>query len=227
MRGFAAGLLLVLALQPLSASVGPSPDELAIANAIELLKVKKPAEALDALGPTLASLETQVAAASEKGVAFCATDMTEAILYAGMAASAKKDGTVLSGAVCEAMYYKAFALVELGKKDEAISTLERLTSLAPMHAQYFVELGFAYRASGLLDKAEAAYQQAKSASEMAGDKGAGKLSRAAALRGIGYILIEKGDLKGAEKAYRDSLKDDPDSQVAKSELDFIKSKQPK
>lgn len=35
------------------------------------------------------------------------------------------------------------------------------------------------------------------------------------------MLVEKGDLNGAEKAYKQSLKDEPDSTVARNELDFI------
>lgn len=42
-----------------------------------------------------------------------------------------------------------------------------------------------------------------------------------ALRGLGFALIELGDLDGAEQAFERSLELDPDNELAKSELRYI------
>ena len=41
------------------------------------------------------------------------------------------------------------------------------------------------------------------------------------LRGIGFSLTELGDLDGAQRAYEDSLKLEPSSELAKKELRYI------
>ena len=46
--------------------------------------------------------------------------------------------------------------------------------------------------------------------------------KGAALRGMGFALIEQGKLDEAEKKYKESLKADPDNKLALSELEYIK-----
>jgi tetratricopeptide (TPR) repeat protein len=202
----------------------PDKDQAAIATARDLIRQHRAGEALDVLAPVITDFDGQVAAAKAKGMVFCAADFTEALLYSGMSAKKKKAGIVLGREVCEAYFLEAFALTDLDRKDEALAALERLTALSPMHAHYFVELGFAYRASGNPAKAREAYQHAHDVAGLSGDDAQAKLLRAAALRGLGYIAIDQGDLDEAEKLYRKSLEDDPDSAIAKSELEFIASK---
>lgn len=47
--------------------------------------------------------------------------------------------------------------------------------------------------------------------------------KAVALRGNGYVFIEEGDLDAAEKTFLESLEFEPDSMLAKNELEFIAS----
>lgn len=195
----------------------------AVAQAAALVQ-QQPAQALALLEPVIAGFDPQITEAEASGMAFCATSAMESLLYSSIAAGAKKSGKVFSADLCTALFLKGFALAELDRKAEALTTLEALTRLAPMHAHYWVELGAAYRAAGQLDAAHKAYQQAIDNFQWVEDHTSATLMRAAARRGIGYVLIEKGDLDGAEAAYRASLKDDPDSAIAKSELDYIKSK---
>jgi tetratricopeptide (TPR) repeat protein len=93
-----------------------------------------------------------------------------------------------------------------------------------MNGQYFIEYGYALRVNQREAEAEEAYKSALTYAEFEDADDREKSVRAAAQRGIGYLLVEKGDFKGAEKAYKRSLKDDPDSPVAKSELAFIAEK---
>jgi tetratricopeptide (TPR) repeat protein len=196
-------------------------DIATIDRASGLVARKQSVQALDLLAPVLARFDAQIAAAESKGMVFCGPSMIEAILYSTLSASQKKDGLVLGPEVCNALLAKAYALTDLDRKEEALATLQRLTALAPMHGYYFVELGYSYRVNGQNDKALEAYQTALQHAEFAENDAAKKRVRAAARRGIGYMLVEKGDLDGAEKSYKQSLKDDPDSMIAKSELTFI------
>ena len=169
----------------------------------------------------MAQLDGQARAAQAKNMVFCADDVGQMALYTALAAAQKKPGVVFGPALCDALFFKAYALTELERKPEAVAALERLVSLAPMNAHYFVELGYAYRVNGQLDKAQAAYQQAIDQAHSSTDKAGEKRYRAAGWRGLGYLLIDEGKLDEADKAYRQSQQDDPDSPVATSELAFI------
>jgi tetratricopeptide (TPR) repeat protein len=200
---------------------GDEADSAAIAQAYKLIGEKQATQALDLVTPLLTRFDAQIAQAEKKGMVFCGPTMMETILYATLPATQKMDGVVLGPEVCDALFAKSYALVELDRKPEALAVLQRLTALAPMHTQYFIELGYAYRINGRNDKAEEAYRAALEHADFAEDEKTKKRNRAFSQRGIGYMLVEKGDLEGAEKAYKQSLKDEPDSTVAKNELDFI------
>ncbi|MEE4454088.1 tetratricopeptide repeat protein [Novosphingobium resinovorum] len=200
---------------------GDEADQATITRAFGLIGQKQAAQALDLVAPLLTRFDAQIVQAETQGMVFCGPNMMEAIIYATLPGTQKKNGVVLGPQVCDALYAKSYALIELGRRPEALAALQRLTALAPMHGQYFIELGYAYRINGQNDKAEEAYRSALEHADFAEDDKTKKHTRAAARRGIGYMLIEKGDLNGAEKAYRQSLKDDPDSPVARNELDFI------
>lgn len=192
-----------------------------VRQAMQLLHDKQPDRVIEVLAPLLARFDDRIGEAQDKGMAFCSPSMMEAILYSGMSASLKKDSVVFGREVCEAYFINAYALMETGKKAEALAMLQRLTALAPMHGHYFVELGYAYRVNGRNADAKAAYTSALEHADFAEDETSKKFVRASARRGLGYLLVEEGDLAGAEKAYKASLKDEPNSPVAKSELQFI------
>lgn len=208
---------------------GPAPAADAAADrasanlnkASELVLSKQPVEALALVETVLSSYEKPLAEARGKGRAYCATSTAESLLYSALPDGKKPNSsTVFPTALCEALFIKAYALNELKREPEAVATLEQLTALAPLHAHYFVELGYAYRMTGAPDKAMIAYRAAFDSSKTPGLDDA-KADRAAALRGIGYLLIDKNDLDGAADSYRKSLEEDPSSAIAKSELDYI------
>ena len=227
MRHASIVILMALACMTLparSAAEGPDVDAdgRAVDRASELLRQHKADQALDLLKPIVARTRSGIAEAQGKGLAFCAQDMAEAILYSGMATAAKKTATVFAPAQCTAIYLTAFALNEQRQSAEAITLLRQLVELSPANAQFAIELGFTLRASGDNAKAKAAYEQALAAADMSTNPGSQRLYRAAARRGLGYLLIEAGDLDGAEAMYRKSQEDEPASPVAKAELDYIR-----
>ncbi len=151
--------------------------------------------------------------------AYCATNAAEALLYGTLAASKKAASVVFPTTLCEALFLKAYALNEMKRETDGVATLEELTALAPLHAHYFVELGYGYRMIGAPDKAMVAYRAALDNSKAPGLDDA-KADRAAALRGIGYLLIDKNDLDGAADsiASRSRKIKQRDRQI---ELDYI------
>lgn len=221
-----AGVLLVALIggHPARAGDRPDPDEAKLVELVPLLQQHKGAEALDRLAPLIAENDRKIEAARATGLVYCATDLAETLSYTMLGATQRKHATVLLPSVCHALYLKAYALNDLGRRAEGTVMLERLIDLAPMHAQYFSELAYTYNTSGRPDLAEKTYRKALDYIGFAQDEAIRKHHRAVAWRGIGYALVEKQDLDGAEAAYRESLKDEPDNPLAKKELDFIASR---
>lgn len=130
----------------------------------------------------------------------------------------------LEAGTCDALFMRAFALTELGRRADAIEALQQLTQLAPDNLRYRVELAFAYRSAGYKDQALAVYGQAAQDALKPELREGNQRYRAAALRGVGFILADKGDWDGAEQAYRTSLVEDPASKLAAKELQYIARK---
>ncbi|WP_068088064.1 tetratricopeptide repeat protein [Novosphingobium rosa] len=152
---------------------------------------------------------------------FCAHSSPESLLYAGIGASQKKAATVLGGETCDALFLRAYALSDLGRRGEARDLLKRLTGMAPFYPHYLLEYAFALRQGGATEEALAAYRRA---AELCGKGGFSRNEtgdHATALRGIGFIQTEKGDLAGAEASYRASQTYDPANPLAANELRYI------
>ena len=62
---------------------------------------------------------------------YCARDKTEMMTYLMMAAVAKKATIVLSSTWAEALFYRAYILVEFKKYEEAKTVLEKALKLSP------------------------------------------------------------------------------------------------
>jgi tetratricopeptide (TPR) repeat protein len=185
-------------------------------EARQMLRAGRSADALSHLAPLVASVKAQT-----KGPqVYCAHDQVEALSYMGRTAEGS-DVRLLTGDQCDGLYLRAFALTDMGRKADAVAALEQLTALSPEYPRYYVELGFAYRQQGEPAKALASYEQARMVIAQSGRASQYRRERAAALRGIGSLLIDAKDWARAQQAYADSLVDDPDSRVAHSQLAYI------
>lgn len=182
-----------------------------VAAAMDLMRSGRSADALALLEPAMGKLQ----ALAKNGGRSAAPKP-----YCQHDGAVTRGVKVLDADLCDALYLRAFALTELGRRADAIEAMEQLTRLSPDYPRYFVELAYAYRAGG--DKA-AAMATYRHAAQLASAPGEQKY-RAAALRGIGNLLVEQGDLEGGEKAYRDSLSDDPQNKIALGELQYIARK---
>ena len=177
----------------------------------------------DVLEITQPAVERQAARdADPSHLWFCSHSPMEALLYATVGKDMKKPVTVLSGDACDGLFLRAYALINLKRLPEARGQLQALTVLAPQYSHYAVEYAFAVRAGGDLDEAMTLYQNAEQLSASPFATAQAKGDHASALRGIGFIQTEKGDLDGAEKSYKASMKDEPGNPVARHELAYIR-----
>jgi tetratricopeptide (TPR) repeat protein len=188
-----------------------------------LLAEAKPKEAIALVDPIIAKAEADEAKDPEAMCPGRAADF--------LAAFMQKDNLNVTVTIeddwCEAMLIKGFALSELKQKAEALTVLKKLVGHDDANPNYVAEYAFVLQTNGMLDESFANYQRVKDIASSLRDKQAKKHWRAVALRGLGYIYIERKQWDEATKSYKASLKDEPDNKVAKSELEYIKRKRPK
>jgi tetratricopeptide (TPR) repeat protein len=205
-------------------------EKLRLAEA--LIHQGNPQQAIDEhLNPIIQHYKARMLAGNTIG--YSARSPSETLFYmltsAATQAEAKKAGQETRGAVTvssiwsEAYYLKAYARVEQERFDEAKAVLQEALAISPLYPALWNELGAIYQEQSQWPQALDAYEQAESGVEIVyPDKSEQRtLSLTRALRGKGFVLIETGELKKAEKLYKRCLKMDPTDAIAKRELAYI------
>ncbi len=113
---------------------------------------------------------------------------------------------------------QAFTASERKDYAAAMKFLNELEQIAVTSAGAAVETGWVLNKIGKSQEGLAAYRRAQTLSMRYASQAP---YRAAALRGIGFTLINLGQLDDAEKALRDSLVIEPGNAVANNELNYI------
>jgi tetratricopeptide (TPR) repeat protein len=221
MKALIALALLLAAPQAHAAAApaaAPDPDQVQVDRAADLIQNGKPGEAVAVLDPLIAAQQRE--RADDDRTAFCARSPVEASYYAGQAAQQKKRVVVLPQSSCYSIFLKGFALIDLNRSDEAKAYLERAVAMAPSNSHFLGELGEWYKNRHDLDQAWTYFTRASDASEMSPPERK-TFDKTRALRGQGWILVERGKLDEAEQLYRRCLELNPDDSHAKSELEYI------
>lgn len=231
-------LLLGLALAALDPSAGaeaPSPptasapaaqqEDSRIAKASDLIHQGKPADAIPILDGMIAEFEKAHPANGDRLV-YSASTPTQTIYYMALSAALKKDGIVVDEDWGLAYFLKAFALIDLGRSEQALAPLNKAIALSPADAQFLAERGEWYKSHQQWDKSFADFKAAADGAAFS-DESLKARHKARALRGMGFARIEQGDLKDAERLFRESLQLEPGNDHARSELEYIRSLQKK
>lgn len=201
-----------------------------LARGDALLKEKQPEAAMrEAFDPIIQAYQARYA--SDDTLYYCARTTPETLIYMlGVAADNDrgegkgkgKNAVTLGPTWAYAYFGKAYALIDLNRFDEAATEIDRALELSPHNPQFLSERGYLYRASRQWDKMLESYRSAFSTAEYASPDSLKESDQARALRGEGFALIELGDLKEAERSFKQSLKLEPKNELALSELDYIK-----
>ena len=114
---------------------------------------------------------------------------------------------------------KAFIAAEKRDFLAALSALEVVEAVAPISAATAAERGYVLNQIGQSANALAAYRKSHALSTRYQSQ---RLHQAAALRGMGFALIELQRFDEAESVFHESLKIEPSNRVALNELAYIR-----
>ncbi len=117
-----------------------------------------------------------------------------------------------------ALHKKGWIAASRRRLPEAEKWLKKAVAIRPYAAESFVELGYVQTQAGRGQDGLKTYERAI---ELARTIPMEKVAEPAALRGLGFTLIELKDLPRARKAFRESLRIEPKSMLARREIFYI------
>ena len=217
----------LLAMATLSMAATPSPAaqqtdqarEDKVNEAIAAIKAKQAARALAILEPLIAEYD---ASFSKKAIdVYCTEGPADTLKALAGAAVAHRDAIAVASTWCYALWAKGFALVELGRLEEAVAPLERAVAMMPDMPRFHSELGYVHQMLKNTERSLAAYTAAAAAAEKLTDPAQRKYELRRAWFGMGYDLIELGRLDEAEAVLRKCLAMVPDDRKVRSELNYV------
>ncbi len=188
-------------------------------EAVQLLQGGKPAAAIKIFDKVIADYEARYGSA----VAYRCTSADAAKETITYAASSLKSSKFILGSEewCTALWGKGFALIDLGKSDEAGPYLARSVEMDPMNAHYINEYAEWFKPQRQWQQSYDLFLRAWRTVDH-DNRGPHRRVAARALRGMAFNLIELGDLDEAERLYRQSLDFEPEAAAkVQNELDYI------
>jgi len=129
---------------------------------------------------------------------------------------ADRNITWAGNAYPRAHYYMGFISVKRKQFERAIAFLDKGQTLEPTNPMFVFEKAQALFHSGRKREALALYEQV---TQLSPHVSGHDLARAR--RGRGFVLVELGDLDGAEAAFVSSLEFEPDNKIALHELRYV------
>jgi len=133
----------------------------------------------------------------------------------------KRTVVVMDFGPCSAAFLKGFALIDENRSRDAEPYLRQAEEMAPLSPHYMNEYAEWYKNEKQWQKAFDLFKEAESRALLSASA-ANTNPHARALRGMGFCLTELGKLDEAEAKFNESLKFQPDSEAARSELVYIK-----
>jgi tetratricopeptide (TPR) repeat protein len=205
---------------PAAASLpeGATADERALFSAQRDITHRQPEAAIATLDPLIDRLALSHGG-GETDV-YCTRSMAETVRYMLLAQSQGRNAVAIDAIWSEAYYYKAYALIDLGRIQEARAMLEKARKLSPSNSQYLSELAHTWHADREWKKALDLFAEAERAAAISPPEVKNQ-ELARALRGQGFSLIELGRLDEAETKFNAALAIDRHDARAKSELAYI------
>ena len=151
---------------------------------------------------------------------YAARSQEEMLAYLMLAAKKGEDAITVASICADARYLKGYASLEVGHLDAAELYVISALDMSPNNARYLSELGHIYHVKKEWQRALEIFQKAEESASFSPEE-VRSLELARAKRGVGFSLIELGQLDLAEQKFRECLILNPKDQSALSELKYI------
>ena len=202
--------------------LAPQLDEARFAPLIDqgfaAVKAGKPADAL----AIFTEIDEEFSAAYASGPrVYCSHNPRETVINMTRAAADSQDAVSIGATWCDAIYFRAYSLIDLSRPAEAASELDRALKMSPDNPQYLNERAELLMRARRLDEALAMFKQAETDHVYMTSDPSALAMQSRSCRGIGFVLTEQGKLDESEANYRRCLTLDPNDQKSKDELAYI------
>jgi tetratricopeptide (TPR) repeat protein len=190
-----------------------------VSRAVKMILDGHPKEAMSVLDTVIAANQSRH---SDRSVqVYCARSPAETLVYMAEAAAAGRSAIAEGITWCDAIFFKGYALIDLGQPAEARKWYERAVAMAPHNAHYKGELAETYKAARDWDKAYALFEETAADAQTYSPNDIKNFDLGRGWRGMGFVLIEQGKLKEAQAIFEKCLALDPNDEKAKNELRYI------
>ncbi|WP_141237062.1 tetratricopeptide repeat protein [Sphingopyxis sp. GW247-27LB] len=229
---FAATLSLVAV--PASADTQDDADSIAIGEAMDALRAKDfgqtVAKAQEIIGRFEAGRSPDTAYVCASGPGDTLTQLMSAAAAANEGSSKETATTVaLSPNICDAYFLKGFALIDLGRRDDALPNLEAAVAMDPDNNHYANELGEWYKAGRQWEKSLEIFTRASETNDLSLDFMEDKAAvqrirnnrRCRSYRGIAFNQSELRHWDEARAALDKCLAIVPGDEASLQELNYI------
>ena len=200
------------------------PDDMRrrVEAAMALLQRGQAAQALPQLDNLVAEAEATLKHDTQNRV-YAADDRNFVIASLLEAAKRKQSAVVVSTDWIAPLYARAYALIELGQLDRARADLDRVLAISPYTPRALGERAQISMHRKDFAAAEVDLNKMREYGKMSANPADAIGYQGFALRGLGYIAVERKQWDKALGFYREALKLNPNDSKAKAEIDFIRN----
>ncbi|MCG6503808.1 tetratricopeptide repeat protein [Kingella sp. SNUBH-2017] len=199
------------------------PDDMRrrVEAAMALLQRGQAAQALPQLDKLVAEAEATLKRDTQNRV-YAADDRNFVIASLLEAAKRKQSAVVVSTDWIAPLYARAYALIELGQLDRARADLDRVLAISPYTPRALGERAQISMHRKDFAAAEVDLNKMREYGKMSANPADAIGYQGFALRGLGYIAVERKQWDKALGFYNEALKLNPNDDKAKAEIDFIR-----
>ncbi|HFB65051.1 MAG TPA: tetratricopeptide repeat protein [Aeromonadales bacterium] len=180
---------------------------------------KNQLKAIELLEPEISRCEKQYP--NQKSFYRIARSTKESLIYLLGAAKNESKIELVQDNCAEANYYMAYTYSESGDFSKAKKYLIKALAWSPLNATYTAELAYIYQKEKNMNVALELFKKSEINAENYSPDILKVEELTRAKRGIGYILIEKGELDKAREKYLECLKLNANDASALNELEYI------
>ena len=189
--------------------------------AMALLQRGQAAQALPQLDKLVAEADA-VFKRDTKNRVYAADDRNLVLASLLEAAKRKQSAVVVSTDWIAPLYARAYALIELGQLDRARADLDRVLAISPYTPRALGERAQISMRRKDFAAAEVDLNKMREYGKISATPADAIGYQGFALRGLGYIAVERKQWDKALGFYNEALKLNPNDDKAKAEIDFIR-----